>query len=101
MLPNGNPDDLKVLYEKFMALKEAYFRARDLLRVMGDELGLVALQPLAELIESCREDMRALEQINLSKLDQAKAAGDSDYPYSVITWYEDEADDLWSGFNHS
>lgn len=101
MLPNGNPDNLSLLYEKFMALKQAYYRARDLLKVMGDESGLIAIRPLADLIELCKEDMRALEQLNLSKLDQAKAVGNSEYPYSVITWYEDEASDLWSAVDNS
>jgi hypothetical protein len=95
MLPNGNPANLRLLYEKYSALLAAYYRAEDVLKTLGDDAGLAALQPLNILIQRCRDDMKTLNRLNLQKLEAAKVAGNDKYPYSVIAWYEDESKDLW------
>jgi hypothetical protein len=81
------------MYFRFTRLSELVRQSEILFLTMGDEKYLSRLKEMKQWLAECLEDMRLLERANLIRLEEAIAAGKM--PYSVVTWYEDERDELW------
>lgn len=95
------PDNLQKLYALYTGWRDQYFQAKETLKIDDDDQIKQTLQMIEQILDRLRAKWYQMERVNLEKLvrkfQRVSDKGKSDFPHSIVAWYEDEQDDLWEG----
>ncbi len=75
--------------------RRVYHQAQQTFESLHDVVSLQVLREIDARIQQIKQENLLAEALDYQELE--RVSGDENFPYSILSWYEDEKKDIWEG----